>query len=202
MNPDHEWLTRATLLQRVRDRHDQESWSEFIKYYQRYVHSIIRRMGLNHHDAEEVGQAVMVKLWDKLPEFEYDPTKGRFRGWLCRVTGNEVKMFHRQKMRAAKALAGKRKADLETYLSRVHVSDIDALAEEEWAAYITSLAWNNIQGRFDGKTKETFERVSKGESAEEVGSSLGLAPSSVYVYKKRVEDCLCAEIMRLNRELD
>ena len=37
---------------------------------------------------------------------------------------------------------------------------------------------------------------------EEVAAALGIAASSVYVYKKRVKDLLTTEIMALNRDLD
>jgi DNA-directed RNA polymerase specialized sigma24 family protein len=79
MSDRQEWMTRETLLKRVRRQHDQQAWEEFARYYQGYVHSIARRMGLSHHDAEETVQAVMLKCWQKLPEFEYDRCKCGFR---------------------------------------------------------------------------------------------------------------------------
>jgi RNA polymerase sigma factor (sigma-70 family) len=197
-----QWHTRVTLLQRVKDQHDAKAWEEFVFYYRRYVYNIARRMNLNHHDAEEVVQTVMLKLWKKLPEFEYDSSKGRFRGWLCRVCGNEVKMFIRKRQRRAATLDRRERQAEESYLKRVELPDIENLAEKEWVVYITSLAWDSIQDHFDDKTKKAFELLSKGMSGEEVAEELEISRSSAYVYKKRVQDRLRIEIMRLNRELD
>ena len=48
------WVTRETLIKRVRRQRDQAAWEEFVYYYRGYVYNIGRRMGLTHHDAEEV----------------------------------------------------------------------------------------------------------------------------------------------------
>ena len=73
--------TRVTLLMRVKNQHDDKSWEDFVFYYKKkFIYIICRKMGLNHHDGEEVVQKVLLKLWDKLPEFEYDQGS-RFRGW-------------------------------------------------------------------------------------------------------------------------
>ena len=56
--------TRETLLERIRNRHDEQSWEDFVYYYKQYIYIICRRMGLNHHDAEEIVQKVM-QLQDK-----------------------------------------------------------------------------------------------------------------------------------------
>jgi RNA polymerase sigma factor (sigma-70 family) len=83
-----DWLTRATLIQRVRDQRDEKSWREFLGHYEPYIYNMLRRMHLNHHDAEDVAQSVNLKVWEKLPEFDYDARKGRFRSWLCAVAVN------------------------------------------------------------------------------------------------------------------
>ena len=73
------WNTRVTLLEKIRDRHDETSWEDFVYYYKQYIYVVVRGMNLNHHDAEEIVQMVLLKVWDKLPEFNYDSEKGRFR---------------------------------------------------------------------------------------------------------------------------
>jgi len=196
------WVTRETLLQRVRRQHDQRAWEEFVYYYNGYVYNIASRMGLNHHDAEEVVQNVMLQLWKKLPEFEYDARKGRFRGWLCTVTGNDVKMLLRRKSNNIDRLTPDEKEDLNHYLHKVETSPSEELAEREWVTYITTLAWSRVQEEFGINEKAAFEMVSKGISVDEISKKLGITTSSVYVYKKRVTDRLKKEIVQLNNELD
>jgi RNA polymerase sigma factor (sigma-70 family) len=199
---DDSWRTRETLIRRVRRQHDERAWEEFVYYYRGYVYRIARRMGLGHHDGEEIVQVVMLKLWKKLPDFEYDERKGRFRGWLCTVTGNEVRMLLRRKARDLERLSPAQQQEVRDYLHRVTVPAPDAWAEQEWVSYVTALAWSRIQGDTGAKERAAFELLSRGATPEEVGVRLGLATSSVYVYKKRVQDRLRVELARLNRDLD
>jgi RNA polymerase sigma factor (sigma-70 family) len=196
------WVTRETLIKRVRRQRDEAAWEEFVYYYRGYVYNIARRMGLTHHDAEEIVQTVMVKLWKTLPEFEYDDRKGRFRGWLCTVTGNEVKMLLRSRTTKINRLTPDEQHEVRQYLHRVQPEPSTALAEREWVRYVSALAWQRVGPEFSANEKAAFERMSKGEDVEVVAKALGLAPSSVYVYKKRVTDRLRQEIVRLNNELD
>lgn len=201
MSAEDAWLTRETLLQRVRRQYDQVAWEEFVYYYRGYVYNIACRMGLSHHDAEEVVQTVMIQLWKKLPEFEYDSRKGRFRGWLCTVAGNEVKMLLRRKSRDIERMTPAEKEDLIQHLHKAETPSQDQ-AEQEWVTYITTMAWNRVQEEFGANEKAAFEMVSKGAGVDEVSQKLGITTSSVYVYKKRVTDRLKQEIIRLNNDLD
>jgi RNA polymerase sigma factor (sigma-70 family) len=202
IDTDSQWMTRETLLERVKNRHDEDAWNDFVHYYGRYIYGIVRRMNLNHHDAEEVVQTVNLKLWQSLPDFQYDARKGRFRGWLCTVTKNEVKRLLRKRKAELARLEAHEQSRVAAYLERIQMPDINALAEEEWRAYIARLAWERVEDRFESNTKQAFEMVSKGRPVAAVAQDLGIAESSVYVYKKRVEDRLRSEIMQLNAALD
>lgn len=197
-----DWLTRVTLIQRVKNQHDEKSWQEFVRYYEPYIYNILRRMQLNHHDAQDVAQSVNLKIWDKLPEFNYDSSKGRFRSWLCSVAVNEARMFLRNRRRCEKAVDRIEIEKTGSWLREVDNPEIEKLAEEEWITYVTTLAWKNVEGRIDPSAKRAFELVSKGRKPDEVATELGLSVNTVYVYKKRAQDILHAEIVRLNGELD
>jgi len=196
------WLTRETLIRRVRRQRDQRAWNEFVRYYQRYVYRIACHMGLNHHDAEEIVQTVMLKCWEKLPEFEYDQQQGRFRGWLCTMASNEVKMLMRRRSQWLNRLPPDKRAEVQGYLHQLDANPTEQMIEREWVAYITTLAWQRIQADVGAKEKKAFEMISKGQPAELVAQALDLSVSSVYVYKKRVQDRLRQEIVLLNNELD
>jgi RNA polymerase sigma factor (sigma-70 family) len=195
-------VTRETLLMRVRKQYDEAAWQEFVHYYQGYVHNIALSMRLNHHDAEEVVQTVMVQLWKKLPEFEYDSRKGRFRGWLCTVTANVAKTMIQRKSRDLDRLQPHEQEGLAGYLHEIKATPSDDLAEKEWRSYIINLAWKRVQEEFGTNEKAAFEMVSQGVSVDEVSQKLGITPSSVYVYKKRVTDRLKLEVAQLNDALD
>jgi RNA polymerase sigma factor (sigma-70 family) len=195
-------MTRETLLNRVRRQYDEEAWKEFVHYYRGYVYNIASRMGLSHHDVEEVVQNVMIKLWKKLPEFQYDSGKGRFRGWLCTVTANKAKQLMQRKSADLDRLTPDEKEEVTRYLHEIRPTPSEELAEQEWVTYVLTMAWSRVQEEFGEKERQAFEMTSKGMGVDEVSQALGIATSSVYVYKKRVTDRLKQEVARLNRELD
>ena len=96
MSEDKQHMTRVTLLERVRLQHDEKSWEEFVFYYRHFIYIICRRLNMAHHDAEEIVQTVMLKVWDKLKDFQYHPSKGKFRYWLCTIARNAVVDFIRR----------------------------------------------------------------------------------------------------------
>jgi len=193
-------LTRVTLIQRLRVQQDAQSWQEFVTHYQGYIHRLARRMGVNHHDAEETVQDVCLNAWKALPTFAYDPARGRFRGWLWQVTANQVRARWRSRKREV-ALAQDENGSLDDIPDPAEPATAK-WAEEEWRAHVAAVAWRNVSGEFEARTRQAFEQLSKGVTPAVVAAELGLAPSSIYVYKKRIQDRLRQEIRRLNEVLD
>jgi len=196
-----EWNTRHTLLIRAKNNQDELAWEEFASYYRPYLYLVARRMNLNHHDSEEIAQMVLMKLWKKLPEFDYAQQKGRFRGWLCTVTGNTVKNFLKsQKARLARYEKVKSQ-EIEGYLNKVSLPEIEEIAESEWRSYIANLAWENIVDDLHENARDCFLRFSEGKKVAEIAEQLGVTEGSCYVYKKRVEQRLMKEIKKLEADL-
>src|SRR5258705_12294185 len=77
---------RQSLLARLKDCGDQESWREFFDTYWRLVHATALKAGLIDTEAQEVVQEVMIAAAKKMPEFTYDPGKDSLKGWLLAVT--------------------------------------------------------------------------------------------------------------------
>ena len=193
-------LTHVTLIQRLRVQQDAGAWQEFVTHYQGYIHRLARRMGANHHDAEETVQDVCLNAWKALPTFAYDPGKGRFRGWLWQVTANQVRARWRNQRRETPLL--EEDADAIDDIPDPTEPAATKWAEEEWQAHVASIAWHNVKGEFEDRTRQAFEKISQGAPLEAIAAELNLAPASIYVYKKRVLDRLRQEIQRLNEVLD
>src|SRR5688572_3731876 len=82
MSRDSILSTSATLLARLRvGETDQPAWAEFVRRYERLIHGWCRHWRLSESDAEEVTQAVLVKLAEKMRDFRYDPARS-FRAYL------------------------------------------------------------------------------------------------------------------------
>lgn len=193
-------VTRVSLIGKAKNQSDDHAWSEFVAYYRKYIYNMIRRMGLAHHDADEVVQLTLLKIWNAMPSFEYVPSKGRFRGWICRIAGNTAKNFIRDKGPVPVSLSSG-EWDGDDLLDYSVEPEVEALAREEWERYIPELALKNISGKMDKKTIKVFTLFSNGVTASEIAKRLELSESSVYVYKQRVIEKLAAEIARLKQEL-
>src|ERR1051325_6334479 len=82
---DDSLLTRRTLLSRLRNLEDQESWRTFFDLYLRPLYNVARRSGLDDAGAQEIVQETVIAVARKMPGFRYDPARGTFRQWLPRI---------------------------------------------------------------------------------------------------------------------
>src|SRR4051794_38829766 len=85
-DPPSALRTRASLLGRVRHWDDAASWEEFHRLYRKLIYGLARRSGLSHADAEDVTQSVLQRVAETIHEFESNPERGSFRGWLMQLT--------------------------------------------------------------------------------------------------------------------
>lgn len=192
------YKTRRTLLERLHDRNDDSSWKEFVETYRGYIFVVIRRMGIDEASTEDLVQQVLVKLWDKLPEFSYD-SKKRFRSYVATVTRNKVNDFVRS-LKAEQKRIDKTCSD--ESLKIIEVPEVEVIAQQEWELFIANRALQNIRDSFSGNAIEVFERMLDGENPEEIAQSLDIKKNSVHQLNKRVKEKMIEEIKRLKFELE
>ena len=177
--------TRTTLLLKVRDPADSESWREFVLLYEPLLLNYVRRRGLAEHDARDVVQDIFATLVRVLPGFELDHQRGRFRTWLWRVTHNAVVDWSRRRGRRAAAEEEARKE------AEVAVGPGDADLEAEWLIAhrrrILEFAIEQVRSRSNERSWACFElHLLQGRSSAEVAEELGITANSVYVNASRV----------------
>jgi RNA polymerase sigma factor (sigma-70 family) len=193
--------TRATLIQRVRNQRDEASWEDFTRIYRNYIYAVVRGMGMNESDAEDITQQVMLSLWNKLPDIDVEKIR-RFRSWLSTVTKNVVLGYIRSRTRETNRIhKAKHDEDL-AYLNTIRLPDIDKIAEQEWKRHITNLALQNVEPLFSGRAVEVFRLSLDGLDIQTVAEKLGLQENSVYRLKNRVKQRLVQEIEQLRQDLE
>lgn len=193
--------TRVTLLAKLKKTENHEAWLEFETIYRGFILSLILRMGINAEDAEDISQAVLTKVWQKIEDFEYNQNKGKFHNWLAAMTRNTVKDFFRTKKNF---ITGRDSVEYQEQYLNIEdqvLPDIENLAREEWVLHITNLAWDNIKDDIYETKREVFKQVSAETSTKEISKKLGISEASVRVYKAEVFEKMRTEITRLNREL-
>jgi RNA polymerase sigma-70 factor (ECF subfamily) len=96
---DLEVPTRASLLRAAADPANRKAREAFAEYYGGVIRAWCRRNGLQETDADDVAQALVLRLLKGLPSFEYDPGKGRYRAYVRQAVDWAIKDFHRRHQR-------------------------------------------------------------------------------------------------------
>lgn len=85
----------ASLLDRLRDPATRrEAFPVLVKEYQRRVYGIVRKMVIDHDDADDIVQEVFVKVWHNIEKFKGE--SGLFT-WVYRIATNESLQFLRKR---------------------------------------------------------------------------------------------------------
>ena len=83
---DNEPTTQASLLLRLRDQQDDAAWTRFVDVYGPLVFRYAQRRGFQDADAADLTQDVLQSVARAMRSFQYDQTRGSFRGWLFTAT--------------------------------------------------------------------------------------------------------------------
>src|SRR5436189_1411141 len=84
--------TSFTLLQRLRQPDQPDAWGRFVRLYAPLLMRWAHLQGFQDADAEDLVQAVLIKLIRLLPT--YQRADGQtFRGWLFTICRNECRDF-------------------------------------------------------------------------------------------------------------
>lgn len=191
------YLTRQTLLKKLKDSDSESSWEEFYKYYKKFIYSIIIKMGVNESDSDDLAQKTLLKIWQALPNFDYNQKKGYFRNWLYTITRNTVISF----IKANKNLL-KNQQEFKSISERHGTAEINKIIHNEWEKYISERAFNTIKEKVSVQALECFQAGLRNEPVAETAEKLGLEENTVYIYKNRVKQKLYAEIRNLREMLE
>jgi RNA polymerase sigma-70 factor (ECF subfamily) len=204
----HSVHTRSSLLFRLRDWQDAASWEEFYRLYHKLVFALALRSGLARVEAEEVTQDVFKRVAETIHEFESDPARGSFRGWLMNLTRWRItdKFRERQRAEAHRAPRGPAPDDDRTgTIERVPDANAptpDAGWDDEWRRHVLDAALARLARRVPAKQFQAFELYNRqGWTVLKVSKELGINPATVYVIGHRLTKQLKAEVEKLQAQL-
>jgi RNA polymerase sigma factor (sigma-70 family) len=181
--------THASLLDDLRDPRNDQAWEEFDRRYRPMIRGWCRHWF--PRETEDRIQDVYCKLVDGLKGFEYDPAKGRFRGWLKTLTNRLMADLKRRKLFDV--------PDSEAVLDQAeaHVDLVDRLAAE-YDLELLDKAKDIVRGRVTEPTWTVYIEVAeRGRKAAEVARELGMTIGAVHQAKYHVITALGREIEKL-----
>ena len=187
--------TSSTLLGRLRrDPKDQAAWNDFVARYQPRILDWCRGWGLQESDAQDVTQAVLLRLSRSMATFVYDSSRS-FRAWLKTITQHAVSDLVANRTRAMQINSI---PVLESIDAR---ADLERRIEEIFNRELLELAIAKVRARVASATWDAFRLMTfEGCSGAETSQLLGIPIASVFVAKHRVQKLLKEEIDALLRE--
>jgi RNA polymerase sigma-70 factor (ECF subfamily) len=185
------YTTRATLLLQLRPDSPvrEAAWRDFYEMYAPIIGGFARKMGVRGDDIRDVVQEVMLGFFDISPEFVYDPSRGRFRGYLKTCTWRKIK---------------------KRFGSRLRVDDrpVEQIADDEpqvdqawndtWEEQDLRRAVEQVRRQYSARadtarTFRAFEMYALLEQPpESIAQQLDISVDSVYQAKARVSKAIKA----------
>jgi RNA polymerase sigma factor (sigma-70 family) len=187
--------TSITLLAKLREQStDSAAWQDFVRRYRPRIYAHCVACALQPADAEDVTQAVLVKLIARMREFRYDPAQS-FRAWLRTVTRNVLcdLMAERRRERGSGDNAVVRL--LENLEAREGLAN---QVDETFAQELLDEAVRWVRTQVTDQHWEIFRLTAMdGLPGAETGKRLGISAATVYMIKSRVQKLVRQEIHRL-----
>jgi RNA polymerase sigma-70 factor (ECF subfamily) len=197
--------TRYTLLSRLEDRRDQDSWKDFFDTYWRLIYSVAVKSGLTEAEAQDVVQETIISVARDIHKFERDRTLGSFKGWLRNIIRWRIADQFRKRTRASWRDASPTGADQ----PRSDVAEIpdpagdaaESVWEDEWQANLLKAALETIKRSVREEHYQIFDLyVLRQTPVRDVARALGVNVGLVYLVKYRISALLKKEIRRLEEQ--
>ena len=171
------------ILQKFNDestRH--EAFSLLLNKYQQKVYWHIRRMVLNHDDADDLVQDVFIKVWKNLSNFRQD---SQLYTWLYRIATNESITFLNKKKAKNNVSIDDVSEQLSNSLNEEDYFTGDAIQKKLQQALLTlpdkqKLVFN----------MKYFDDMKFQEISDILGTSVGALKASYHLAVKKIEQHL------------
>ena len=176
-----EHLDDKELLMQFKNEGSKEAaYTLIIKKYQEKIYWHIRRMVVEHEDANDVLQNMFIKVWKNLDNFRED---SQLYTWLYRIATNESLSFlEQQKKRSSSSLS-----DDDGYLSNKLVADKDFDGNKlEWKLQLAIQQLPQKQRAVFNL--RYFEEMPYEEMSRVLETSEGALKASYHHAVKKIED--------------
>ncbi|RIK66526.1 MAG: hypothetical protein DCC65_09210 [Planctomycetota bacterium] len=183
--------TRVSLLLRIKDKRDNVAWAEFDHIYRPLLYRFATARGLDHAAAEDVVQVCMAAIHEHIAGFEYDPRKGRFKGWLRTMVNNRIRNYHRDRH--------ERPAESQVFkAAESKDATPEELFDQIWMDEHLKHALRLVQQEVEEHTFRAFVMyVMEERPVEEICGTLGVDPNLVHKSKYRITKRLAEKMAML-----
>jgi RNA polymerase sigma factor (sigma-70 family) len=159
-----------------------EGFNRMVNRYQSEVYWLIRRMVIDHNDADDLSQETFIKIWNNLSGFRGESA---LFTWIYRIATNEALLFLRKKrIRAVFSLSS-----VENTLASALQNDAFYQADETQDRFQKALLELPDKQRLVFNMKY-FDSVTFDQMSEITGTSVGALKASYHHAVKKIKDKL------------
>ncbi|NGM60325.1 RNA polymerase sigma factor [Sphingobacterium sp. SGG-5] len=171
----------ALIISKFADeRTREEAFSLLLKKYQQKIYWHVRRMVIDHDDADDVTQDIFVKVWRNLEKFRED---SQLYTWLYRVATNEcITFLNKKKQKQNISLDNDSSSYLSETLADTSYFDGDKAQLKLQQALLTLPEKQRLV--FNMKY---FEDLKYDEISDILGTSVGALKASYHLAVKKIE---------------
>ena len=174
----------------LRSAENHPAWEAFYRKYQPCIRDFcLYVFHLDPDAAEEVTQRIVVKLLEKMKDFQYDPTKS-FRSWLKMVVRHAAVDFYRERDRTTAIAENTDKShDLFDSITEDHLVEVlDDHWVMEYCRDLYAKVAPEIQATANARHWQAWEMLQHNQTPREVARKLDMKTANVYQVRKRIND--------------
>ncbi len=194
--------TRQSLLERLKNAADDESWRTFFETYWRLIYFTGIKAGLTEVEAQDLVQETVISVFKSMEGFQYAKKNGSFKSWLLRLTHWRIldQLRRRQKDVADLGREPGPQTGTEALerLPEPLARELEAAWNHEWTKSLMQAAVENVRARANPKHWQIFELYSFQEwPIPRITAALGVSSATVYIVNHRLKKALRKEFNEL-----
>jgi RNA polymerase sigma-70 factor (ECF subfamily) len=191
--------TRRSLISRLRNLDDKDSWQEFFDTYWKLIYSVARKAGLTEQEAEDVVQETTVAVAKYIQEYRYDPKVCSFKTWLLHKTrwkiADQVRKRPPDFVQPFPPPTESSRTPLVERVPDPESLELDSVWEVEWEKNLLEAAMERVKGRIKPQHYQIFYlSVVRQLGPPKVAQALGVSVAQVYLVKHRVAALVKKEV--------
>ncbi len=195
--------TRASLVRRLKNWEDHESWKEFLALYGGLLRRVAMRSGLTESEADDAVQDTVITVAKTMSAFQYDRARCSFKTWLRHLAAKRIADQFRKRMPVTTPAPDSSPAGT-PLLERIPDPNgirLDDAWETEWKTAIFNAAVQRARRAAAVEQFQIFDfHVLKNWPVKRVASTFGISTARVYLAKHRVMRLVLREAKRLEKD--
>jgi RNA polymerase sigma-70 factor (ECF subfamily) len=211
--------TRESLLSRLKNREDRDSWEDFFETYWQLIYSTARKAGLTDAEAQDIVQETVISVARNIEGFKYDPAVCSFKSWMLQLTRWRIINQLKKRQKPGRSdyppasgapdnlwIPATDRTDRTPIIERIPDPaglDLEIIWNEEWEKHLLTAAMERVKRKVAPEQLQLFDLYCvESWPAQKVAQMLGVSLGRVYLAKHRIGQLLKKEIRSLRQTLE